>query len=271
MDISAKAGKKIVVSWTLPSALENPISTLLVFRDTKPISSYEQLHSLVPVATLFGNAFSFEDAVTDYRDYYYAVIALSNGNRYDIIIPTMNATVTSAHLKLPKKEAAKDANPSLKEVLYPSGTLRETPLPYIDIISEMKSKTVPLEDDVKNVSKNLSSKAQKKDAPLDYYVFEEDLILPSSRGDDYFLFDILRTSFIKKNYESAAFDLEKFLLTKRSVAVENRAHFYLGQSYYFVGRYADAVVAFLSVSDEYPSLSKKWIDSALDFMELPDK
>ena len=77
----------------------------------------------------------------------------------------------------------------------------------------------------------LAGSAETMHKMLSPYVFEEDLISPDG-GDDYLLFDVLKTTFIKR-------------------------------------KYADAVNAFLYAADAYPSLAKKWIDSSLDFMQLP--
>jgi len=80
----------------------------------------------------------------------------------------------------------------------------------------------------------------------------------------------LKTTFIKRKYKEAQTELLRLLATNRSDAVTSRAFFYLGESYYFSGNYADAVNAFLYAADAYPSLAKKWIDSSLDFMQLPE-
>ncbi|MBQ9630784.1 MAG: hypothetical protein IJR49_04280, partial [Treponema sp.] len=268
-NISTSADSHIRLSWTLPENTEEPISTLLVFRDTKPITSYKMLENLVPVAMLMGNENTWQDNVNDYKDYYYAVIAITDGKRYDLIIPTMNSTVTSVHLRLPKKSAAKDVSENLQEMLYPEGSMRETPLPYIDIINEMKMKTLPISDKAKNEAKKLAKSKTEQSVPLDVHIFEEDLVSPD-RGDDYLLFDVLRNTFIKKDYESSVKDLSNLLAKDIREDVRKRTQFYLGQSYYFSGLYSDALVSFLSLSNDYPALTKKWINSSLDFMELPD-
>ena len=268
-NISTSADSHIRLSWTLPENTEEPISTLLVFRDTKPITSYKMLENLVPVAMLMGNENTWQDNVNDYKDYYYAVIAITDGKRYDLIIPTMNSTVTSVHLRLPKKSAAKDVSENLQEMLYPEGSMRETPLPYIDIINEMKMKTLPISDKAKDEAKKLAKSKTEQSVPLDVHIFEEDLVSPD-RGDDYLLFDVLRNTFIKKDYESSVKDLSNLLAKDIREDVRKRTQFYLGQSYYFSGLYSDALVSFLSLSNDYPALTKKWINSSLDFMELPD-
>lgn len=268
-DISAAAGngKFIAVSWILPEP-EPDVTSLLVFRDTQPIASYSQLAELTPAAVLDSRKTGWEDAVTDYIDYYYAVIAVTGKKRYDIIIPSMNATVNGAHLKLSPKKAAPDVDASAAERLYPEGNMRETPLPYIDLIEGMYTAGTDMGKPAREEAKLLAGKSGvQKEEPLDPYIFEEDLISPDG-GDDYFLFDVLKTTFIRRKYGDSAASLGKLLGTNRSEGVTRRAKFYLGESYYFSGRYSDAVKTFLTVSDDYPSLTKKWIDSSLDFMTL---
>jgi len=268
-DISAEAGngKFITVSWILPET-EQEITSLLVFQDTQPVASYSQLAGLTPAAVLDSSNTGWTDKVTDYTDYYYAVIAVTGQKRYDIIIPSMNATVNGAHLKLSPKKAAPDVDASAAEKLYPEGNMRETPLPYIDLIEGMYTTGTDMGQDARAQANLLAGKSGgQKAEPLDPYIFEEDLISPDG-GDDYFLFDVLKTTFIRKKYGDSAAALGKLLGTNRSEGVTKRAKFYLGESYYFSGRYSDAVKTFLSVSDEYPSLSKRWIDSSLDFMTL---
>ena len=76
--------------------------------------------------------------------------------------------------------------------------------------------------------------------------------------------------FIQKNYTDSITQLKKLLGTNRTEKVTNRAMFYLGQSYYFQNNYQQSINSFLQVYDAHPELAKKWIDSSLDLMKLPD-
>ena len=85
-----------------------------------------------------------------------------------------------------------------------------------------------------------------------------------SGGDDYLLFDILKTTFIKKKYGECSEKLIKFLGQNRSKDVTNRAIFYLGECYYYTGDFSKALGQFLLLEDVYPALSRKWSESTLD-------
>ncbi|MFA6856141.1 MAG: hypothetical protein WCR31_02930 [Treponema sp.] len=270
-DISASAGtgRFINVSWILPSKPEQVVTSLLVFRDIKPIASYSQLAALKPVTSLSGSSSSWSDQIENYIDYYYAVIAVTGSGQYNIIIPSMNATVNGVHRKLPPQKAAADISESAKEKLYPQGTMRETPLPYIDLVEGMNTTNSDIGKQAREQAELLAGKnTWQQTKLLDVYIFEEDLISPEG-GDDYFLFDALKTTFIRKRYKESVTVLRKLLGTNRSESVTKRAKFYLGESYYFSGNYQEAVKTFLADSDAYPVLTKEWVDSSLDLMVVP--
>ena len=112
------------------------------------------------------------------------------------------------------------------------------------------------------VIKDGKSSKQKKPL-LKQHIFEEDLISPDS-GDDYFLFEILKTTFVKKKYKEAIVQLNKLAGTNINDATRNRAYFYIGEAEYLLGNYENAVKIFVKIQDTYPVLAKKWLDSALD-------
>ena len=107
-----------------------------------------------------------------------------------------------------------------------------------------------------------SEKASKSKA-LTPYIFEEDLVSPDS-GDAYFLFEMLKTSCVKKEYKETIDKLNRLGGTNISEDTRNRAYFYLGESEYFSGNYEDAVRNFVRIQQEYPTLSKKWLEASLD-------
>ncbi|MCK9169725.1 MAG: hypothetical protein M0P01_04860 [Treponema sp.] len=270
-DISASSGtgKFITITWTLPLKPEQPVTSLLVFRDIKPIASYSQLGSLKPATSLNSSSTSWSDQVENYIDYYYAVIAVIGSGQYNIIIPSMNATVNGAHRRFLPQKIPTDTSASAKEKLYPQGTMRETPLPYIDLVEGMNTSGSDIGKQAREQAELLGEKKSGQQMKLlDVYIFEEDLISPEA-GDDYFLFDALKSTFIRKKYKESAATLRKLLGTNRSENVTKRAKFYLAESYYFSGNYQEAVKTFLAVSDKYPALTKKWIDSSLDLMAAP--
>lgn len=282
----------ITISWNLPLKTENSyINSLMIFRDSRPITSYSQILDLQPIATLPHGAVSYNDKVEDYRDYYYAVISitkegnfdkeelyydeeldapqvLGDGTVYALVLPGVNATVNGAKIKSKTKVQINIPEQKSQETkkTYEGDTLREQPLPFIDVLGDEIKPESKISEKAKIKALSLTKNSKLKKNILEPYIFEEDLISPIG-GDEYILFEILRTSFIKQNYTKSIQDLNNFLAQNRSEKVSQRAHFYLGESYYYTGNYEMALTKFLELQDVYPSVSRKWSESTLDLWQ----
>jgi len=262
------SANKIKITWKIPQNFN--AHSIQVYKSTIPLTS-KIIEQTPPVAQLSPKKSSYIDTVVNYKDYFYAVIArLDDGSLYNIVLPSVNATVKGVKVKRPQKKS----EPSEEEIqqntpkYYPKGNLRELPLPYLDIISDLEKKPNKLKKEVIEAGKNLSKDYEKTPPEkLSPYYFDEDIVSPSG-GDDFYLFEILRNYFVKKDYKNSVVELQKFLSINRSNETTNRAVFYLGQSQYFLGNYRHALTMFLYVEENYPILSKKWINSSLDFYKI---
>lgn len=264
-DIQARAGsgKKIRITWQLPNAPEPELYSLKLYRTTRQISSYSQLENLEPVASLEPDKSGYTDQVEDLRDYYYTVISETETGLYDLVLVSFNSTVTGVHL-IAKKASETTNTKTDSETLYPEGSLRKTPLPYLDIIEGIGAE--PLVSDktaaqVKSLTGG-SSKTLRAEA-LTPYIFEEDLVSPDS-GDAYLLFEILKTSFVTKKYQESIDKLNQLIGTNISQETRDRACFYLGEAQYFNHDYEEAVRSFVKIQSAYPTISKKWLEASLD-------
>lgn len=270
-DINAEnsSGTKISITWTLPENTDSKITKIFVYKSLKPIGSFYDLAETKPIAELKPNATSFSDNVKDYNDYYYSVICEADGNLFDIVLPSINSTVNGTHLRLPERKAETEVSVQKDEKMYSMESLRETPLPYLDFLESQGKTPLKMSNKAIAAAKELAGSNSMNEKPIsEPYVFEEDLIAPDG-GDDFLLFEVLRTTFIQKKYGQAINQLEKLINTNRSANVESRAKFYLAESYYFTKNYEEAAENFLSVYDDYPSLSKRWIESSLDLYKIP--
>ena len=269
--IGAEAGSntKINVFWTLPTDSSVRISSLLVYRSSRPIKSAYELRGLAPIKQLNAKTTEWTDTVNTYGDYYYAVVAEQDGKTTDLILPSINATVNGVHLKIPQKKQNNASALSMRERLYSTEEMRETPLPFLDLTGGFGTRKVSMSVKAKASARNLGDMPQAQSAIRDSHIFEDDLISPDG-GDDFLLFEILRTTFIQKNYAEAASELERFLNKNNSPAVENRARFYLGEAYYFMADYQTASKNFIMVYDIFPSAARKWLVSSLDMMQLEE-
>ena len=267
---SSIKGTAINLSWELPESASPAITKLLVYRDIKPICSFYDLSEKTPLAELPPSSISYSDTAGDFKDYYYAVIADTSSGPYDIILPSINATVSGTHLKVPvlqKTGAASTA--SAKEKLYSPNGLRETPLPFLDLIESQNKKSLKMSDSTYMIARELGKDLEvRKNIISEPYIFEDDLVSPDG-GDGFLLFEILRTTFIQKKYKEAEAALERLIGTNRTKDITNRATFYLAETYYFSADYKNAAKTFLKVYDVYPAAAKRWLDSTLDLYTIP--
>lgn len=261
---------KIKITWKLPkSNLE--IDSFLVYKSKRPFS-LSVSESDTNIAKLSAKSSSYIDTAKDFGEYYYTVLAkLKDGSIYNIVLPSINATVKGVAVTKPVKpvEPSQEELEAKKEKIYPKGTNREVPLPYLDLVKDLEKKPNKLSAKVMKAGKELAGSTQKtKKEKLSPYFFEVDLYSPYG-GDDFYLFEILKNHFVKKDYKTSVTELQKFLSVNRSEETTNRAAFYLAQSQYFLGNYRHALSMFLFTEDSYPVLSKKWINSTLDFYSVP--
>lgn len=262
------ADAQVRVSWRLPQGFS--AAAILVFKGTQPFSARQQVAAIDPVAQVRPDSSYFVDRLADYNEYYYAVIAKkADGTLYDVVLPSVNATVTGIRAKRSEPDTPEDTADE-PERQYAAGQLRELPLPYLALM-DGRHKPNPLRGDVLAAGAELAGAyTEKRRVPLDPYIFEEDMIEPSG-GDEYFLFGILRDHFVRKDYQNAIGQLRQFLSVNRGDDVTDRAIFYLAESYYYRRNYRQALNLFLLVAESVPVVSKKWIESTLDLYQLPEE
>lgn len=264
-DIQAEAGKgnKINIFWTLPENPEKEISSFFIYRDTRQIASYAQIKNISPIAQIDSNFSGYTDLLKDYNDYFYCVLAVTKDSSvpYDLILLSFNSTVKGVHISMNTQQ--KEPQKKEKEKLYYEGTLRETPLPFIDIVENSLQPEPTVSEEAAFAAQTLTNKTKKREPVLKPYIFEEDLISPDG-GDDYLLFEILKQYFVHKNYDEAIVQLNKLAGTNIKDSTRSRVYFYIGECEYLTGEYEKAVKSFVKVQDIYPTLARKWINSSLD-------
>lgn len=259
-------GPYINVYWTLPADEKSQITKIQLYRALKPITNYSQLEKINPIAELSPETTGYTDKITDFNDYYYAVI-LYTDKPYDLILVSMNSTINGVHLNAYEPEKLGNEN-IIVEKKYNKGEKRETPLPYIDYIDGENQNNVISDYTVKSTAQ-FSSENQNKTKNMNPYFFEEDLISPDG-GDDFILFEILKTTFVQEKYEEAITELNKLTNLNIDRNVQNRTYFYMAEAQFFIGKYDEAVKNFIIVADVFPQLTKKWINLSLDNMKIPD-
>lgn len=261
--IRAGSGTKVRIIWQLPKETTPEIESLLLYRTTEQVTSFSQLKNVQPITALTPDRAGYTDQLSDLREYFYTVIAQTTEGPYDVILLSFNSTVTGVHL-IAKKQTETQAEKKEIEQVYPDGTLRKTPLPFIDMIDGFDAEPLVSDSTVSQVSTLTGGNSKTSKNPLlTPYIFEEDLVSPDG-GDEYLLFEILKASFVTKKYKETIEKLNQLIGTNISEETRNRAYFYLGESQYFCRNYEDAVRSFVKVQAAFPTVSKKWLEDSLD-------
>ena len=269
IEVNLVSNAQVRLSWKLPQGFS--ANAILIFRDTQPFISKNQVVTTSPIAQVKPDSTYYVDRLINYKEVYYAVIAKKDdGTLYDVVLPSINATVTGIRAK---REAVKQEDDreltQVQEKVYADGQLRELPLPYLEMLDE-QHKPNPLRKEVIAAGEKLAGEHVVRHIEiLPPYIFEEDMVAPAG-GDDYFLFEILKEYFIRKDYRNSVEYLQKFLSVNRTDTVTNRAVFYLAESNYYRKNYRQALNLFLFVEESYPALAKKWIESTLDLYQMPE-
>lgn len=258
-------GTKVNIFWTLPENVNPPIRKLKLYRTTKPVFSYTQIENDQPIATLDADCSGYTDSLSDYNEYYYAIIAVTD-EPYNVIFVSMNATVNGVHLAEPEYKPAEPKKKN-EDKLYSKGNLRETPLPFINYLEGQTEEGTISENVVQATSQFSGFSNTAKTKAVQPYYFEEDLVSPDG-GDDYILFSILKNYFVQENYEVSISQLKRITETNISQDVQNRAFFYIGEAQFFTGDYEEAVKNFVKVAHIYPLETKVWINMALDMISV---
>lgn len=256
----------VKITWTVPKDARMKAGALLLFRSDSPLNS---LDGLEPRAELPSFADSFHDKIEKYGDYYYAVaVKEEGGGAFPLLVPESNVTVKPVRLR--KTEVAAQNAGAGKT--YKDGQMRERPLPFIDMFDlefDFSEKKGNISAETTEIARELAGIYADKRVVLAPHVFDEDL-MSSASGDDYFLFEILKDHFIKKDYKKSEEKLLSFLAVNRPRQIADRATFYLGEARYFSGDYKGAIESFLQVGETRSALARKWIDSSLDLYKISD-
>ena len=290
IEASTLSTNKIELRWTLPlNPAGKTITGISIYRDTKPIKSID---NMIPLAVTHPRSETWQDTVTDLKDYYYAVVCVvlesesggyeNNlyydeqydkkpsevlGKAYTLILPGVNATVTGIRAK-GRSSTELTIEQQKTEKIYRDTELRERPLPYMDILDGESYPEPTIDKSARSNALSLVSSGVKKSSTvLENYIFQEDVVKAENK-EDAALFDILKTSFINRRYSQAEKELYDFVLYSRDGDTKDRASFYLGECYYYNGKLSDAVRIFISLQDKYPALSRKWTDACLDLYEM---
>ncbi|MDR0475266.1 MAG: hypothetical protein LBH43_16540, partial [Treponema sp.] len=187
--------------------------------------------------------------------YYYALVFEDDISRGVLKIqPGRNATVEVAEIA----GKAQGITPAIRAIPLPSLSVYKA-LPGSDFYSELPSPVPP------QAGGNAGTVRREQSAPSPLKrprVFARDLEAPGG-DEESILRTIVQGPFVRREWQGAREQLLRFLALSRSKALEARARFYLGQTYYYSGRNREALLEFLVVQSTYPDEASEWIEVVL--------
>ena len=242
----------------------NPTRSVLIYRHTDPINSSERLLEAQLVAELPSGTNSYKDSPIPGVPIYYGVFdaGMLMINKF---VFNAGDNITFQPVEIPISAGAFGVNSTLS---------RSQPLPLLLInsyvgdnkaltdslnltIPEKKSLSKDTEAVLAKIISNIPIIEAREMAPE---VLAIDKAL-NTRGEQYSLSLILSEYFQKKQWDETESEIKRFMRTHHSAEIEVRAHFYLGQTYYFQKRYEDAFLEFLLVKDDFYSQTDKWLNA----------
>jgi hypothetical protein len=243
---------RVIITYTSVSPGKNAV----LFRSAYPIS---QPNDLINASIVRSGIFSpFVDVPVPGISWYYAIIYEDDILTGNIRIrPGVNATVSAVVIH--------DDNAA-------ENFMRPMPLPVLTLNNYVSGgflADVVKEKPLSLASVNLLKLTQKNEKPpLELKwprVFTMDLAEPQT-GEESALYQILEDHFKQFEWEAARNNLQDYLTLPRTKEIETRAHFYLGQTQYFIGNYSEALWEFLSFRSINPDEANTWIDAVLAAM-----
>ncbi|MFI3257360.1 MAG: tetratricopeptide repeat protein [Spirochaetales bacterium] len=246
----------IKLSWDFNKSSLYNVQEILIFRNENTRVNATTVTTTEPIAILLPTETQFIDfpSGNENREYYYAVIARqNNGNIYDVVIPSSNATTKPVSLPESRLNNSDISATGSSSTAYP----RQLPLPYIKIYADE-----PVNNSVTN---NVTTQQKSK---LTFDILPEETLGQIATGDDYTLYSIVESFILNDNRQEAQKELEQFLQINRNEKSVARANFYLGQTYYLTGQYRQALTCFQNAEKLYPQASKKWIEATLNAFSI---
>ena len=253
-------GDSVHVSFRAASSVEN----ILVYRSALPLTGTRDLLDAVIIQSAPAAVAPVIDYPVPGIGYFYALVPEEDLRSGRIeLVPGTNATTVPVEVPPGRYRVGLPGPPH---------DIRSMPLPLISLDAAMPGGAVGPQPPANPIK--LSAAAGKAVADLLGPVrpakhpdrrpraFPQDLETPLG-GEEYALRSIVQGAFAKRDWDESARQIARYLSLSRTPATEARAHYYLGQSYFFSGRYSEALFEFLLVQSQYHAEGQEWIDAIL--------
>jgi hypothetical protein len=233
------------------------MDTVILYRSSKPLRDSRDLLEAAIVQSGIDSPFT-DYPVPGIPYYYGAVLEDDLNSGRTVLVPGQNATLNP--VEVPR---------GLGRASDGGGDMRAMPLPRITVHTAVPERIaseppVPaaLSAEAAQAIAGLRSQTARTVQDKVPRVFNQDLESPAG-GEDGSLRTIVQGPFMKRDWEASREAFVRYLSLPRSGAAEARGRYYLGQSYYFLGRPREALFEFLSVQGRYPEEASEWIQAAL--------
>ncbi|MDR2730446.1 MAG: hypothetical protein LBB81_06050 [Treponema sp.] len=247
---AVRENDRIIITFNINS----PVKNVVLYRSMRPVTNIRDLINAIVVQT--GVSSPYIDFPVPGINWYYTALfedEISNGN----------ITLRSGHNSTSQAVIISSTEPA-------QITLRPVPLPFLSINNNIFGSggfaeitdTVPLKKDTEDAIESVETAPKEPFVRKTPRIFKVDLDSPSD-GQEGLLNKIVHDFFIKLDWENSRNALVEFLLLPRSKELQNRARFYLGQSFYFTEQYREALFEFLSLQPVYSNEASAWIESVL--------
>lgn len=239
---------------------------LIIYRSNEPIDKYNDLLKASLITTISSSYEYYTDHPMPGIPYYYAVMdsELTKSGRY-IFQSGQNTTESSIQVKSGISSA----------VVESRETLRNQPLPYLDLKSSIASGQLLSQDSselpvkynltyesttvVNNILKNIYIVGNERIEPV---ILADDINI-SENSEEYQLKRIIESDFKDGNWVVAYELITSFLSVHHSKHIKLRAHFYRGQILFFQGKYRESFMEFILAEEQLPTEIKPWQDELL--------
>lgn len=243
---------------------------LVIYRSTNPIKNYNDLLQASLITTFHSSNNVFIDFPLKGLPYFYLIMdsLLTKSGDY-IIVQNQNVTSQSILIK----------NNNSYALIKGRETLRNQPLPYLDLKSSIESGkyladsyselpvkynlTFESQNIIDTLIKNIYTK--KLDA-LTPVIISSDLAT-SSNSEEYQLKRILESDFKDQNWLAANQLLSNFLSVDHAKDIETNAHFYLAQVLFFQNKFKESFMELTIIHEELPSATRPWMDRIFTYLQ----
>ncbi len=253
-------------------ASSNPTRDLLLFWGPQEFLRSEDLLSATRTTPLDAGTTRYVLPVLPGIDYWFAVL---DSGLFKLgkapLVPGGNVTpypvqlqVTSSH-GLPSPALSSGRGIPLPSLAFDRGI--QTGRDLDGAAAQALPDPAPLSDAAQKALDTLKSQLPPaRSEPMQPAVLPSDAT-PTPGGELARLQDIVQGPFLAGDMSTAQARLLDFLSLPRKPDLSDRARFYLGQVYYFEGRFRDALLELLSAEDSYYVETQPWLDSCFQKLE----